>query len=301
MLLPTFTSLRRPPRSRKLEEKPPSSPASSDPTALDIPSKTYLRHATRPRLYTVLLSVLSFLIALPFLILVVLGSTQNTPVLTSLYFLRLDLSYIIPRSVPNSRLINSIARTVGLHDFYQVGLWNFCEGYASEGVTSCASPRAGYAFNPVDIILDELLAGATIALPGEITKPLAIARTASRWMFGLFMTGTVLTFVSLLVTPFSLYTRWNTLLVSVLTFLAAFTTTAASIVATALFVIFRNVFSNATEVNIGATLGVKMFIIMWIGCGCTITGWLIQMGMLCCCASRRDVKTGRKRGRKKAI
>lgn len=35
---------------------------------------------------------------------------------------------------PNSRLLNSVARSLGLHDFYQVGLWNFCEGYNDECV-----------------------------------------------------------------------------------------------------------------------------------------------------------------------
>lgn len=49
--------------------------------------------------------------------------------LRSLYFFKLDLADIIPTSVPNASLINSIAQTIGLHDFYQVGLWNFCEGF----------------------------------------------------------------------------------------------------------------------------------------------------------------------------
>ncbi len=51
-----------------------------------------------------------------------------------MYFYKLDLSDIIPESVPNAVLINSIARSLGLHDFYQVGLWNFCEGYNDEYV-----------------------------------------------------------------------------------------------------------------------------------------------------------------------
>ena len=50
----------------------------------------------------------------------------NSP---DIYFFKLDLADIIPQSVPNLTLMNSIARTLGLHDFYQVGLWNFCEGY----------------------------------------------------------------------------------------------------------------------------------------------------------------------------
>jgi hypothetical protein len=104
---------------------------------------------------------LLYLIAWIFLVLVVIGNVANKPVLRSTYFLYLDLSNIIPLSVPNAVLINSIARSIGLHDFYQVGLWGFCEGYNDEGITACSKPKTLYAFNPVDIILNELLAGAS--------------------------------------------------------------------------------------------------------------------------------------------
>jgi hypothetical protein len=104
---------------------------------------------------------LLYLIAWIFLVLVVIGNVADKPVLRNTYFLYLDLSNIIPVSVPNAVLINSIARTIGLHDFYQVGLWNFCEGYDNEGITYCSKPETLYAFNPVEILLNELLAGAT--------------------------------------------------------------------------------------------------------------------------------------------
>lgn len=58
-----------------------------------------------------------------------IGNTYPRAVLNSIYFFKLDLADIIPMSVPNAALINSIAQSIGLHDFYQVGLWNFCEGY----------------------------------------------------------------------------------------------------------------------------------------------------------------------------
>ena len=74
--------------------------------------------------------------------------------------MKLDLSHIMPQSVPNASLINSIARTLGLHDFYQVGLWNYCEGYGN-GITECSKPVTMYWFDPVSIMLSELLAGAT--------------------------------------------------------------------------------------------------------------------------------------------
>ena len=104
------------------------------------------------------------LIAWIFLVLVVIGSVSDHPVVRNTYFLKINLANIIPISVPNATLLNSIARTIGLHDFYQVGLWNFCEGYENTGITRCSQPQALYSFNPVHILLNELLAGATSTL-----------------------------------------------------------------------------------------------------------------------------------------
>lgn len=39
---------------------------------------------------------------------------------------------------------------------------------------------------------------------------------------------------------------------------------------------------------------------MWIAASCSLIAFIIQLGQCCCCASRRDVRTGRKRGSKKA-
>lgn len=107
-------------------------------------------------LFTSFLLVLSVI----FMILVEVGNTSGSSVRSKIYFLKLNLSNIIPESVPDATLENTIAQTLGLHDFYQVGLWNYCEGYTG-GVTDCISPKTLYWFDPVSIILDQLLAGAT--------------------------------------------------------------------------------------------------------------------------------------------
>lgn len=104
---------------------------------------------------------LLYLLAWIFLVLVEVGNVANRPVLRDTYFLKLDLSNIIPLSVPNAVFINSIARSIGLHDFYQVGLWNFCEGYDNTGITGCSKPEVLYWFDPVRILVNELLSGAT--------------------------------------------------------------------------------------------------------------------------------------------
>lgn len=119
-------------------------------------------------------------------------------------------------------------------------------------------------------------------------------------MFGLFLTGTCLSFVLIFLMPLSIFTRWLALPVSILAFLNALFVTAGSIIATVMFIIFRNTISNVDELNISAAIGTTMFAFMWVASAFAIFAWLVQMGLCCCCASRRDVKNGRKRGSEKA-
>ncbi|KAK0514304.1 hypothetical protein JMJ35_002921 [Cladonia borealis] len=299
MALPSFLPLDR-------QRKPPSNPSSiSSPSAsapnYAHPTTNTIKAATKTRLHFSLLSSLLYFIALIFLILVQIGSTHaHKPVLGNIYFLKLDLSQIIPESVPQSDLINSIARTLGLHDFYQVGLWGFCEGYGSS-ITDCSKPVVMYWFDPVEIILSELLAGATIALPQNVISALSLVRLASHWMFALFLVGTIFSFISIFLTPFSLYTRLLTIPISIVTFLTALTTTAATIIATVLFIIFKKVIHSAEDtVNIVPEIGREMFAFMWIATACVLVGWGVQVGLCCCCASRRDVRLGKKLGGREA-
>lgn len=119
-------------------------------------------------------------------------------------------------------------------------------------------------------------------------------------MFSLFLAGSCLSFVMTFAVLTSIYTRWITLLIMLLTLLNAIFVAGASVIATALFIIMRNVLTSNTAVNIGASIGVPMFAFMWTASACAIFAFLIQLALSCCCASRRDVKTGRKRGSEKA-
>lgn len=251
-----------------------------------------------------LLLSLMYLVAFIFLILVEIGNLKNKPVIRSTYFLNINLANIVPISVPNAVLINSIAQSIGLHDFYQVGLWDFCEGYNGQGITSCSKPKALYWFNPVEIILNELLAGASIALPSSVDDALKLVRIASHWMFGFFLTSTVLTFLLIFIAPLiiSHHQRYihrgrriflRSLPLSIITFLNALFTIIASVIATAMFIIFRNVLTSQSDLNIEATLGVRMFAFMWIASGLNLIGFLWSLGnccAVCCCSGKRKAK-----------
>lgn len=106
--------------------------------------------------------------------------------------------------------------------------------------------------------------------------------------------------ISIFIAPLAIYSRWWSWPLATWTFIAALLTTVATIIATVIAVIFKTVLTSQQSLNIGASIGTDMFAFMWIGSGCSIFGWLIHASMMCCCASRRDVRTGRRRGRKSA-
>ncbi|KFX94229.1 hypothetical protein V490_04464 [Pseudogymnoascus sp. VKM F-3557] len=242
--LPIFRSV----RLRHKEPKPEGHGVSTDdssPPATKAPSlkdghNSYAPSTARKWL-TILACVLLFL-AFIFLILVLTAQTSVKPVLMSTWFIKINLSNILVRSTtPGSEfpLLNSIARSLGLHDFYLVGLWNFCEGYTDEGITNCSKPTTMYYFNPVKILLSELLAGATITLPSDIVTILRLIQMASNVMFVLFLLGIIFTFLSLLLSPLSLLRNphfspkprscWVGFGLGIISFLAAFCTTVAAV------------------------------------------------------------------------
>lgn len=139
-----------------------------------------------------------------------------------------------------------------------------------------------------------------VALPAEINTILDLIRVVSHVMFGLFLAGACLNFVLIFIVPLAIYSRWANLPITILVFIGALLTTGAAVIATVMFIIFQHAITSATQLNIHAHIGVEMFIFMWIAAGAAIIAWLVHMGMCCCCASRRDVRTGRKKGSEKA-
>lgn len=109
-------------------------------------------------------------------------------------------------------------------------------------------------------------------------------------MFGLFLTGAVLSFLMIFLTPLALYSKLVSISIVILTFLAALCTTVAAVLGTAIFVIFRNAARSQTQINLGADIGTEMFAFMWIAAGGTLFAFVIQLCLLCCCRSRRTAK-----------
>lgn len=165
-----------------------------------------------------------------------------------------------------------------------------------------------YYFNPVKILLSELLAGATITLPSDIVTILRLIQMASNVMFILFLVGIIFTFLSLLLSPLSLLRNphfspkprscWVGFGLGIISFLAAFCTTVAAVVGTVMFTIMRNVLRSQPMLNIGAELGVQMLAFMWIAAGSVLFAFVMQARCCCCCRSGRKERKRTKRREK---
>lgn len=162
------------------------------------------------------------------------------------------------------------------------------------GITHCSTPESYYWFNIVQVILDELLSGATIALPSELTQILNILKLCSHLMFAFFLTGTVLAFVLVFLSPVAIFSRWWSLPMAFLSAVTFVLILAASTIASVISFVFKYAATAQSSLNIEASVGMKMFIFMWIATGCALVGFILHAGMGCCCTSRRDLKRGTK-------
>lgn len=245
--------------------------------------------APNTRRNTAIAASVFYFITIPFLILVIIGNTYNNNILTDIYFFSLDVSQVIPISVANSNLLNSVARSLGLHDFYQVGIWNFCEGYNDEGVTYCSHPKQFYWFNPVEVLVSELLAGAKIALPSEAITVLTILRIGSQIMYGCFMAGICINTVLIFLSPLVIRTRWWSLALSFLSAIAGIVVSLGAAIATVITFAAKIALTAQDQLNIKANIGVKMFVFMWIAAIATDVAFLLHAAMGCCCKPDRRV------------
>jgi hypothetical protein len=257
-------------------------------------SKADIKRTTRTRRTSVYIASFLYLVSFVFLLLILIGNVHDRAVLRDVYFYKLDLSNIIPASVPNSQLINSVTQTLGLHDFYQVGLWNYCEGYNDQGITYCSKPKSLFWWNPVETITGELLAGATIALPSEVVTILTVLRITSQIMFGFFLTGCILTFLFIFMTPLVVKSRWWSLPFAFASFIITILVLAASIIGSVISFVFKYAAEAQQDLNISASVGTRMFVFMWIATGCALVAFIIHAGLGCCCTSRRDITIGRR-------
>jgi hypothetical protein len=162
----------------------------------------------------------------------------------------------------------------------------------NRGITHCSQPQNLWWFNPVQIILSELLAGATVALPSKVTTILTLIRIASRLMFTFFLISLCTNFLCVFLSPIILYSKFYSYHFVTFAFISQLLCMSATVVGTVMFVVFQRVISSQQELNIGAMLGAQMFVFMWLGTAFSVAGWIVHFYLACLGRKKEKVEKG---------
>lgn len=147
----------------------------------------------------------------------------------------------------------------------------------------CSTPKRLYWFNPIQVLMDELLAGAQIALPGEILTVLDLLRLGSRIMFGLFIAAIVLAFVMIPLTLLVFRGRIWCLPLVILSIITMICTVGGTVLATVFSLAAKYALTMQSELNISADISPLMFASTWIPALLTTTAFFLHSAVGCCC------------------
>ena len=140
-----------------------------------------------------------------------------------------------------------------------------------------------YAFDPTQIFQDEILPGQSVTIPQSIQNDLDRMRTASRWMFALYMVAVILLFITVLIGLTTLCTRVGSVITTIVSFLGLLFVAAATLVAQVMFIIYRNAINNAiTQLNVSADLGTTMFALSWTAVAAALIAFIGFTFGICC-------------------
>jgi hypothetical protein len=245
------------------------------------------------------------------IIMVGLGCTKSSSdTLNNLYFMRIDLQNITSEgsetvteienlleqygitdvSAQNvSNVLSKLQQDSTLADFYQIGLWGYCDGDINNkktNVTECSKPKSEFYFNPFSVwgldssdIKDEL--------PSEYNKVMNIYKTVSKWMFIAYLVAFIVTIVEIVVGFFAICSRWGSCVTTLFALLAFLFTAAASITSTVLFSIFKSSLGTTLKAyGISLSMGKNIYVATWLAVAFSLGALIFWTFSVCCCSGR---------------
>ncbi|CUS08051.1 unnamed protein product, partial [Tuber aestivum] len=217
-------------------------------------------------------------------LLILLGSTSNTPFLGSLYFIRF---YDTWRA-------KDCTHTPGLSNFFQVGLWNYCEGSAG-GVFRCEHPKEFWWFDPVEEMVERLFSGAGVPISDTVSRTAHKARRAGYCVFIFYFLSLIFSIATLMLDVIPSHRRWSPILSIFTSSFSAFFSAIGAVISTALYCLYRNFLEDLQEIHIQGALGRNMFVVMWAAT--IISASSSMMRIMCGCWNPERIRDGRGGGR----
>lgn len=176
-----------------------------------------------------------------------------------------------------------------LADFYQIGLWGYCDGDIKNNkttVTECSKPKSEFYFDPFSVwglnstsIKDEL--------PKDYNNYMKVYKTVSKWMFIAYAVAFAVTVAEIVVGFFAICSRWGSCVTTLFALLAFLFTTAASVTATVLFSIFDSSLGTTLKAyGISLSMGKNMYAATWLAVVFSLGALIFWTFSVCCCSGR---------------
>jgi hypothetical protein len=210
--------------------------------------------------------------------------------------------------------IGSIAKRVGVEDFYSAHMLDYCYGtytpqpvpndtvHANDihrNVTACSNATAMYNFDPAQALQDSLnRSGVDITLsdlqwPQQIQDALNALRIAAKAAFVLYCIGIAVAFCAFITSILGIFSSGRLVaFVNVLTSIVAFLALGiASALVTAIMVKGSNAINKyGREIGVEANRGNNFLAITWAATGAMLLA-IIIWSLECCVGHRRRPRT----------
>lgn len=188
-----------------------------------------------------------------------------------------------------SNVISQLEGDSSLKDFYDVGLWGYCDGDVTNNnydTTWCSKPKSMFYFDPLRVwgLNNKLLKQE---LPSDYGKMMKIYKAVSKWMFIAYVLAFVTTAVEILVGFFAICSRWGSCVTTLFALVAFLFTTAASVTSTVLFSIMKSSAGSAlAPYGIELSMGTNMYAATWLAVVFSLGALLFWTFSICCCSGR---------------
>lgn len=233
---------------------------------------------------------------------------KNIELSRDLYFFKADTSKfnadpdnVLDHLPDNVNIDNNLlqalqgaASSKELKDFYQIGLWNYCEGdkddKGKETITYCSPRKSNFWFNPFEVW--ELKGtSAQKVLGDDLKKGLDVYQKATKWMFAAFIITICLTAAEFLVGIFAIFSRWGSLVTTIVSTAQTIFAIAAASSATAIYLTLVGVFESVLKpYDIKTNMGKQMLAVMWLAVAFSVASGFFWLISICCCSGKSPHK-----------
>jgi hypothetical protein len=190
--------------------------------------------------------------------------------------------------------LQGAASAKDLKDFYQVGLWNYCEGDIEKNghhkVTFCSPRKASFWFNPVEVweLKDTT---AEKIFPSKMKDGLEAYQKVAKWMFIAYVLALCTTIAEIIVGIFAIFSRWGSFVTTIVSTASTIFVFAAAITSTALYAALAGTFESVLKpYNIKASLGKNMLTVVWLAVAFSLASGFFWLISTCCCSGKNGHK-----------